>query len=318
MNYKNMLSRISDIICEQKRKNWIVIGDNSSGKSELLSRLVESLKEQVYYIDSVNRYFNVKDITLTVEGEVSEVRYDVTLGEIVNWRTNPKNFNYNDSFGEADRIERLYPLYMSELHEMIEKFLGIDLQFRQENIDEYGDRIRSVIINDQKVELSSGYQAIIRIFAEVLFYCKELKGDGIIVIDEIDEFLSPKNAQNILMYLIDKFPKNRFVVTTHSADLIANATGCKMIVLKEQEFQILDCNDFSTLTAVNTLFQKIMKSKKQKDSNYNDVDDLLEKLLCLRLSKSWSDMEEKEFEEINEDKLTLLQRVIYNQIRSWK
>lgn len=313
-----MLSRISDIICEQKRKNWIVIGDNSSGKSELLSRLVESLKEQVYYIDSVNRYFNVKDITLTVEGEVSEVRYDVTLGEIVNWRTNPKNFNYNDSFGEADRIERLYPLYMSELHEMIEKFLGIDLQFRQENIDEYGDRIRSVIINDQKVELSSGYQAIIRIFAEVLFYCKELKGDGIIVIDEIDEFLSPKNAQNILMYLIDKFPKNRFVVTTHSADLIANATGCKMIVLKEQEFQILDCNDFSTLTAVNTLFQKIMKSKKQKDSNYNDVDDLLEKLLCLRLSKSWSDMEEKEFEEINEDKLTLLQRVIYNQIRSWK
>lgn len=51
----------------QKRElpysDTILIGDNSSGKSELLKRLLmKSGFSQWYLIDSVNRYFNVGQI----------------------------------------------------------------------------------------------------------------------------------------------------------------------------------------------------------------------------------------------------------------
>ena len=55
----------------------------------------------------------------------------------------------------------------------------------------------NVYINNEIVELSSGYQALIRIFMEILYFF-DTKSKGTIVIDEIDEFLSVKNSGKIL------------------------------------------------------------------------------------------------------------------------
>ena len=63
--YQNMINELVEMI----RENWlpyestIVIGDNSSGKSELLKRLLlEEGPESWYLIDSVNRGFTAGQI----------------------------------------------------------------------------------------------------------------------------------------------------------------------------------------------------------------------------------------------------------------
>lgn len=311
VNYKNMLERVSQIITDREKQNWIVIGDNSCGKSELLNKLVRDRKANVYYIDSVNRYMNANSINITEE----KVRYDVEIDEIIQWRIRTDNFNYKDSFGEQEHIERLYPLYAVSLCEMLYEFLGIRFEVRKEVVKEYGDSIINVYINEQKVELSSSYQALIRMFAEILFYSEISKKEGTIIIDEVDEFLSPRNSAKILMYLTERFPQHKFIVSAYSGELICHSQDCKIIILQENEFQVLDSNDFNTMTDVNALFQKIFVEDSVDD---DEIEKMLERLLELKLSHCWGEQEETELESIKEDSLTIGQKVMYNQIRSWK
>ena len=312
MDYKDMLNRVSQIIKDSENQNWIIIGDNSCGKSELLKELVRKQKENVYYIDSVNRYMNVGNIN--VSGQT--VYYDVTVEEIIDWRIRTENFNYKDSFGEQEHIERLYPEYVEYLCGIMKDFLGIELKIEKENVDIFGDSIVNAYINGEKMELSSGYQALIRIFAEILFYSEISKKEGTIIIDEIDEFLSPRNSAKILMYLTERFPKHRFIVSTHSGDLICHSKDCKMAILQENEFQVLDSNDFDTMTDVNALFQKIFVEDGLE--NNDEIEKKLERLLELKLSHCFGQQEEMELEAIKEEELSIVQKVMYNQIRSWK
>lgn len=56
-SYQNMIHRVTDIICENisAKRNYILIGDNSSGKSDILRMVIENKSGQaVYFIDSVN------------------------------------------------------------------------------------------------------------------------------------------------------------------------------------------------------------------------------------------------------------------------
>lgn len=42
--YQNMINRVTDIICENisAKRNYILIGDNSSGKSDILCMVMEN------------------------------------------------------------------------------------------------------------------------------------------------------------------------------------------------------------------------------------------------------------------------------------
>lgn len=312
MNYENMLDRVIQIIMDSEKQNWIVMGDNSCGKSELLKKLIRDRKETVYYIDSVNRYINLRNINVSEQ----TVHYDVTPEEIIRWRIRAGNFNYKDSFGEQEHIERLYPLYKNSLGNILSNFLGIELEIKKEEVDKFGDSIINAYINGEKMELSSGYQALIRIFAEILFYSELSEKEGTIIIDEIDEFLSPRNSSKILMYLTERFPQYKFVVSTHSGDLVCHAKDCKMVILQENEFQVLDSNDFNTMTDVNALFQKIFVE--DNIENNDKIEKTLERLLELKLSHCFGKQEEMELESIKEEDLSIVQKVMYNQIRSWK
>ena len=61
-SYQMMLNRVCNSIMNEKLvyKDTIIIGDNSSGKSDVLRRLIENdKKDQFYFIDAVNRYFDI-------------------------------------------------------------------------------------------------------------------------------------------------------------------------------------------------------------------------------------------------------------------
>lgn len=312
MKYVNMLNKITKIIQEAYDKNYIVIGDNSIGKSELLKQVVVKTKLDNYYIDSVNRSFDVKSVNLSQD----KANYKLNSNEIVSVRIKEDFFNLKDSFGKNDHIERLYSLYEKDLKVLLKDFLGIDFVIERGEFEYgFGEGEITTKIDGQKVELSSGYQAIVRIFSELILYNEYLNEKGIVIIDEIDEFLSPKNSSEILNYLIKQFPNNKFIVSTHSSDLIANSNNAVIIAMEKEDFSMLDSNDFTTLTEVNTLFEKIFKSKhKEKDDLLNGK---LQRLLDLKIINSWSKEEETEFEKINFDKLTSTQKLIYKQIKEW-
>ena len=65
-SYQTMLDRVCKSIAEDdlEYKDTIIIGDNSSGKSDVLRKLIHNDEEEkFYFIDAVNRYFDIEQIT---------------------------------------------------------------------------------------------------------------------------------------------------------------------------------------------------------------------------------------------------------------
>lgn len=229
-SYQSMINRLSGILSEDSLpyEDSIIIGDNSSGKSDILKVLVQSDEvEKYYFIDAVNRYFNVNQIINRSEPEI------IYSKEINIHRMDEDNFNRKDSFyyrGVPKAIEDFFVNYSVKLTELMCEFLQQKFEIK------YGNYGWEVCMDGEIVSLSSGYQALLRIFIEVVYF-EKTKGTGTIVIDEIDEFLSVKNCGEVLNFLREQFKGIHFIVTTHSADLIANVENARFIQRKHPEFE---------------------------------------------------------------------------------
>ena len=229
--YQAMVSDLCEkMIGEQlPYKDTILLGDNSSGKSDVLKGVIENGDRRKYYfIDAVNREFDVKQITFEKEKNI------VYSSKINDTRLNEDIFNHKDSFyygGTPKAIEDFYFNYKDRLEKLMQNFLRIEFEVKQELTGAV------VYVNDERFILSSGYQALIRIFLEILYY-EDTMHEGIIVIDEIDEFLSVKNCGKIFDFLRINFPTLNFIVTTHSADLIAETENANIVL---QEIRIMKC-----------------------------------------------------------------------------
>ena len=199
-NYQDMIVRVTETICENvdNEKNYILVGDNSSGKSEVLKMVIEKcLDYPIYFIDSVNRTFDTNKVEL-----VSKMYKNAKMDSecVVRERIDAFNFNLQDVFNAAACIEQLYTKYSDKSMCMCKAFLNKDIQIVRENIGA-GIAENRVLIDGNEAKLSSGYQAVIRIFYEILFFCdvmNEKKWEkGFVVIDEVDEYLSPRYSATI-------------------------------------------------------------------------------------------------------------------------
>ena len=83
--------------------------------------------------------------------------------------------------------------------------------------------------------LSSGIQALVRMFLELLYLNDMVENHVMVVIDKIDEFLSPANAGKILNFLIARFSKMKFLVSTHSSELVKNSKHCNIMILYHED-----------------------------------------------------------------------------------
>lgn len=302
---------MTELILEKSHISWIIIGDNSRGKSELLKSVITSKGIGTYFIDSVNRGFDLSNVNLTDQ----EIRHNLTVKEIVEQRIDSSNHNLNDSLGLNEHIERIFPLFSRRLYVMLSEFLNTTFEIRKGNL-ESGIYLGNVAVADDKeIELSSGYQAIFRLFAEIILCCECLNGVTCVVIDEIDEFLSPRHSARVLEFLKEQYEQVTFIVSTHSPDLIANTNDCNVLVIEEGNYGVLESNDFNSLTSVNTLFNDIY-SNSVKTLN-TVVDEVLQRLFEHKIIDSWGANEESEFEKMIYSDLTPTQKVIYKQIREW-
>ena len=304
--YQNMINDLTDIIQREglPYKDTIIIGNNSSGKSELVKNLLQKAGfENWYLIDAVNRYFSVSQI-YKMSGEASKLQFSKKIAE---HRLEEDNFNLKDTFyymGVPTSIENFYFEFATEIKRLIQQFLDVRLEIKQTEVgyEVYLDNVIST--------LSSGYQALIRIFME-MEYVKRTMERGTIIIDEIDEFLFAYNSGRIFEFLRHEYSRFSFVVTTHSADLIAN-----ILLLSDGTYEFLDADDFNSVSQVYNIFDSIFKDTKISD--YKDrVDTCLRRLLNNKVSGIWVEADENEFMRIKEMNLTKVQKVLIRQIEEW-
>lgn len=307
----NMLDEAIKKIEEQVllHEHSIIIGDNASGKSELIRRLVERKfvnGGRVYFIDSVNRYFDVSKIdnsAVNIEKEKN----------IVTKRMSIECFNTMDSFSmygtATESIEMIYSKYEQQIQELLNNFCGISFSVThpREKLVKYN--------NDVEGKVSNGVQALVRIFAEML-YLKSVQGNEkiIVVIDELDEFLSPSNAAKIFPFLVDNFPQMVFVVSTHSSDLVRTAKDCNIIILYQTTYEVIDSNDFDSAGEVQMVFQRLFGEQKCPKEG---TEQKLRMLLNNKMMGAWGQSDDIIFNEIEEDSLSNAQKILYKRIKEW-
>lgn len=306
---------LDEVIMKIRNKNLlhehsIILGNNASGKSELIRRLVKIKMDQgerVYFIDSVNRYFDVSRI------DTSPVTIE-TEKNIILKRLRNEYFNTSDSFSmygtETECIELIYIKYQKQVQELLHEFnhLSFEVTFPREKLVKYGEEAEG--------KLSNGVQALVRIFIELVYLQEVVDNKEImVVIDELDEFLSPSNAAMILPFLSNKFLNMRFVISTHSADLVRRAADCNLIILHENYYEVIDSNDFQNIAEVQLIFEKVfLESKEQK---IETLEEKLRRLINNKMMGAWGEQDDTVLQTINEASLSNAQKILYRRIKEW-
>ena len=320
--YHNMVKKVVSLICENRKENnnYILVGDNSSGKSEILQSVIEKEKDKaVYFIDSVNRTFKVNDVELMGKSYENMV---FNLSRVLEMRLNPLNFNLQDTFGTVSCIERLYVKYVQELTRMCREFLDRDIRIEKQVIEEIGLTENVVLVDGEKVKLSSGYQAILRLFCEIEFFIDVMKVNtweqGLAVIDEIDEYLSPKYSAEILNYLQEQFPNLNFLVTTHSLELVKSTKNANLVVIGNANYEIYTGQQLEDGMLAEDVFTNLFfENRKVHKSEDGSLDKELRRLLNIKIAKLWNEENQEEFDKLSFDEMTPHQKIIYKQIEGW-
>lgn len=314
-SYKDRIKKIAREITDGE-KPVIIIGDNAVGKSDVIGRVAKNLLGHVYFIDAVNRCFDLEKINSTPPAPQQRV---ITEKD-VDARLQEEFFNKKDTFAQQDSIERWYALYADELQQLMNAFWQRDVRIDSVQVGEIGTRFTAYESGEQ-IQLSSGYQAVLRILAECIVCRDYLRTDSkqiVVLIDEIDEFLSARSAGKILNFLTESFPKFRFVVSTHSADVLFQSKNYILTALTGNDYLIYDGNDLNSITDVYILFKHIfLKDGSSKRNEKQALTDALSYYLNLKLMGTWSKEAEQDFSKIQTDKMTNSQKFLYQQIKRW-
>lgn len=321
-SYHNMVEKVTEFICDNQKndESYILIGDNSSGKSEILQKVIEKEQnEAVYFIDSVNRTFKINDVELAGKS-YENINYD--LFPIIDMRLNPLNFNLQDTFGVASCIERLYAKYEKQIRRMCQEFLNKNIQIEKEILEEVGLTENVVFIDGEQAKLSSGYQAVLRLFCELEFFIDAMQVNGwkkgLVVIDEIDEYLSPKYNAEILNYLKSQFGKLNFLVTTHSLELVKYTRNMNLLVIEEDTYEIYTGQQLEDTLLAEDVFTNLFFEKRKIHKSGDDFfDKELRRLLNIKIAGLWSEDNEKELHDLPFNTMTPHQKIIYKQIEGW-
>ena len=290
----------------------VIVGDNSSGKSLLLKNFITKVEKssRVYFIDAVNRNFDVKKISKLDK----KPEYKLTILET---RMKEEYFNLVDSFNffgtSTERVEMIYTLYEEVVQKLFYKLTGDGFKLIS------GDVLGEVDFGNGKGLLSSGYQALMRILLELVYYedvviTREKIENVWVVIDELDEFLSPKYSARIMEFLKVEFPWAKWIVTTHSCDLVSCTSDSNLVILDNGFCEVLDINDYSSVSEVQIIFDRLFGSNKLPE---NEMETTLRRLFNNRINNLWGKEEEGTLEKIQKEQLSASQRLILRQIQEW-
>lgn len=288
----------------------ILIGENASGKSEAIKRFMRETDRVIYFIDAMNRSLDIHAVKALGE----KLRYKPS---ILTKRLEDDNFNLKDSwayYGTATEcIELIYPYFEETIQSLLRRCFSIGFFI-------YSPETQEVQYDSGDIgRISNGYQAIIRILLELLYFqeVNPVKNQerALVIIDEIDEYLSPNNAGKLFELIKKQFPEMDFIVTTHSPEVIAVASKCNVLIMHESNVEILDAGDFQNIDEVMAVFKGVFGRSQNCDSN--QYEEVLRQLFNNRIAGVWGENEQRSYAMINEAELTKAEKVLYRQIGAW-
>lgn len=331
-NFRKLIKGTVEYVLKNSSNNYILIGENTSGKSELLfsimRRMIENSKiDQIYFIDSVNRSFHLDAIS-SFQKEKKEYDYR----EICAMRLEERTFNKMDSFGPA-RIESIYWMYEDKLKALVEDFFGLQIDIKiseQENTPINIPARLEIIKGDyvftedhENLNMPNGMQAVFRIFLELLFLkdnvnkITDTDEKNIVCIEELDLYLSEKYSAEIFNFIRKAFPNFVFIVSTHSRALTVTAKETNVIAIKGTEKWIVNSGENYELD-VEELFADIFYTEETlMHTNDDRIDRKLRVLLNNKITGDWCEMDSKMFKEINTEELKPHQVFLREEIERW-
>lgn len=326
--FRNLIKETAEYVLDNIDNSYILIGENIAGKSELLLFLMGkcfSMNLKFYFIDSVNRTFQLTDTK--VSNEITDYNYK----KVCEKRLEKQNFNRYDTFASG-RIEALYWNYEQQLKNMIWEFWGINIDIKKCENGPVAMEPRFDIIKDgvayseknEELKIPNGMQAVLRLFIEILYFEESIKNDlasmskPIVIIEELDLYLSENYSSQILNFLIKSFPQFVFVVTTHSRELTLETENVTVIALKEGERRIVYSGENYQLD-IEELFADVFHTDEMNMyTNDDELDRKLRVLLNRKIENCWNEHDQKEMDKLAGKHLLPHQKFLVDKIREWK
>lgn len=129
------------------------------------------------------------------------------------------------------------------------------------------------------------------------------KNPEAILIDNIEISLEYKDIFNIDSVLKEKFNNKKLIITTHNLNLIPRLTDFNVIILYKNNYTVCDSNDFKAYEDLRSLL-----------SIKNNTAITINRLMNLKLSECWTEIEDKYLENIKTKELNNSQELILKSI----
>lgn len=250
-------------------KNLIIVGDNGSGKTNVLKEIFKTCKSGFHCLPE-DVAFNEMKLLFGGEGSFAEYRDKYMSNQFV--------LSFHDSFDLFDDQPSFVPrefLLKNDFADNLSEYLPNCLfslfvrklmlrnEGKEENVmDGVLDDIQRLLIDDSlelyfcansfsckiKIDggeptsfnnLPSGYLSILSVYANLLLKCfsynkskKEL--EGLVFIDNLGASLSPELQKQFMPFLTELFPKIQFICTTHSVFVLQSMKDTTIYNLSTQ------------------------------------------------------------------------------------
>lgn len=325
--YQKLVERISDIILSETKEDYLLIGENTSGKSSLLLHVMNKCRDRkFYFIDSVNRSFQ-----LELVGDSSEIK-SFDYQEIVTRRLEKTIFNKRDSYGVSN-IESIYWMNEKRLIEIVSDFFSVKIKIEGSNkknspitIPPKFEIIKSGVSfseeGNHELTIPNGMQAVLRIILELLFFESSMDGNlkekSIVFIEELDLYLSENYSAKIFNFIRRIFPEFLFVVTTHARGMVIEAEKSNVIAVKENDYEIVRSSENYKLD-VEELFINLFHAEEfMLSTNDDEVDKQIRFLLNQRINGNWCTSDEETMNELSLKNLLPHQKFLIDEVKGWQ
>lgn len=222
----------------------LIIGDNGSGKTAFLERLSSSLgMDHRSWSDGENEVISQESLDSRIEFAPGKDKNNRVLTQIKN--KFGRQFVYDaNSFGTSivkQAVERFFSRNQ-------ESGLRFDSELNEFVI--FSDTSEPILL----IEMGSGMKSLFSIIANIAFSITlanpELEDkaleltSGIVLIDDLDLFLDPKQQSEVIEGLTQAFPNVQFFATTNSPIVIQSLNKGKLIKVTKNNIEYVATDAF--------------------------------------------------------------------------
>ena len=232
----------------------ILYGGNGSGKTTALNVIAEKLKltrEALY--NRSNFFENYTDMChFELEEDITKDSRIITSDDVFDYMLTIRSLNE----GIHQKREALFEEYLDSKYSKFQMNSLDDYeQLKKVNMSRRSTQSRYIRNNlmDNVREHSNGESAY-------LFFCEKIKENGLYLLDEPENSLSPGRQQELLQFLEDsvRFFQCQFIIATHSPFLLS-MKGAKIYDMDEDPVDIKKWTELSNVQAYFEFFKKYEK-----------------------------------------------------------